>query len=675
MQTITITYIILALLLSLSVAYFQYFFKEKNKAKINVLLFVLRTLSLFLLLLLLINPAIKKIEFINTKPVLAVLVDDSKSIPFFNEAKDIVTFWSEIKKDKSIQEKFDINGFSFGSEIKPLDSLSFIENETNVSKAIIAINELYEDKIAPIILLSDGNQTIGNDYEYLNSNQKIYPIVFGDTTQYKDLKISQLNVNKYSYIKNKFPVEVFLNYEGKENVSSQFSIYKEGKTVFTKKIDFSATNNVKTILTNLTSSKEGFQYYTASINKIVGEKNTKNNTKNFSVEVIDQQTKVLILTSVLHPDLGVLKKSIESNKQRDVDVFLIDKFNKQINDYQLVVLYQPNNRFNKYISAIKINKSNYFLISGANTDWNFINKQQLGFTKNDLNQTENYGAFLNDSFLTFLQKEIGFNQFPPLKDQFGEVFISKEHQTLLFQSINGLETQQPLLATLEENNQKVGVLFGEGLWRWRAASFLNSNSFQDFDTFIGNLVQYLASNKKRNRLEVNAESLYAANSTIQISAFYTDKNYLFDARASLEITVTNSVTKEVVKNPFSLIHNSYQTEIENLNAGDYEYKVSVNGQNVHQYGKFKITDYQIEEQFTNANSIKLQKLANKTTGTLYFKDEVAQLKEALLADTSFFTTQESIEKEQNLIDWKWVLFIVIGLLSVEWFIRKYYGKI
>ncbi|WP_282073777.1 VWA domain-containing protein [Polaribacter atrinae] len=675
MQTITITYIILALLLSLSVAYFQYFFKEKNKAKINVLLFVLRTLSLFLLLLLLINPAIKKIELINTKPVLAVLVDDSKSIPFFNEAKDIATFWSEIKKDKSIQEKFDINGFSFGSEIKPLDSLSFIENETNVYKAIMAVNELYEDKIAPIILLSDGNQTIGNDYEYLNSKQKIYPIVFGDTTQYKDLKISQLNVNKYSYIKNKFPVEVFLNYEGKENVSSQFSIYKEGKTVFTKKIDFSATNNVKTILTNLTSSKEGFQYYTASINKIVGEKNTKNNTKNFSVEVIDQQTKVLILTSVLHPDLGVLKKSIESNKQRDVDVFLIDKFNKQINDYQLVVLYQPNNRFNKYISAIKINKSNYFLISGANTDWNFINKQQLGFTKNDLNQTENYGAFLNDSFLTFLQKEIGFNQFPPLKDQFGEVFISKEHQTLLFQSINGLETQQPLLDTLEENNQKVGVLFGEGLWRWRAASFLNSNSFQDFDTFIGNLVQYLASNKKRNRLEVNAESLYAANSTIQISAFYTDKNYLFDARASLEITVTNSVTKEVVKNPFSLIHNSYQTEIENLNAGDYEYKVSVNGQNIHQYGKFKITDYQIEEQFTNANSIKLQKLANKTTGTLYFKDEVAQLKEALLADTSFFTTQESIEKEQNLIDWKWVLFIVIGLLSVEWFFRKYYGKI
>ena len=136
-----------------------------------------------------------------------------------------------------------------------------------------------------------------------------------------------------------------MNYEGKENVTSQFSIYKNGKTIFTKKVQFSSEEKSKTIATNLTSTKEGLHYYTASIRKIEGEKNTKNNTKNFSVEVIDEQTKVLILTSVLHPDLGAFKKSIESNKQRSVDVVLIDKFKNQLNDYQLVILYQPNNNF------------------------------------------------------------------------------------------------------------------------------------------------------------------------------------------------------------------------------------------------------------------------------------------------------------------------------------------
>lgn len=675
MQINIVLYIILALLLSFSVAFFQYFYKVKNKVKINYLLFSLKVMSLFLLILLLINPTIKKTEIQEVKPVLAILADNSKSISFFKERINLKNFLDEIKADKSIREKYDINEFAFGAELGNLDSLSFTDYETDVSKAITSVNSLYRGNIAPVIILTDGNQTIGNDYEFIESKQKIYPIVFGDTIEYKDLKIGQLNVNKYSYIKNKFPVEVLLNYKGKENVTSQFSITKNGKTIFTKKVQFSSVNNSKTITTNLTSTKEGLHYYSASIRKIKGEKNTKNNTKNFSVEVLDEQTKILVLASVLHPDLGALKKSIESNKQRSVDVFLIDNFKKQITDYQLTVLFQPNKKFNKILISANEKKSNYFLITGANTDWNFINKQQLGITKNSINQIENYGGFLNNSFLNFLQKDIGFNQFSPLIDLYGEVIILKEYQTLLFQNINGLETKQPLLATFEENNQKSGVLLGEGIWKWRAASFLNSNSFQEFDQFIGNLIQYLASNKRRSRLEINAENLYPANSTIKISALYTDKNYQFDGRASLEITITNEKTKKVTKIPFSLFNNWYQAEIENLVSGNYTYKVSVIDQNIHKYGKFKIADFQIEEQFTNANYKKLLKLANKSGGKLYFKNEIAELKKELLENKTFFTTQKLIVKEQNLIDWKWILLIIAFLLSVEWFVRKYFGKL
>ena len=675
MQINIVLFIILALLLSFSVAFFQYFYKVKNKVKINYLLFSLKVMSLFLLILLLINPTIKKTEIQEVKPVLAILADNSKSISFFKERINLKNFLDKIKADKSIREKYDINEFAFGAELGNLDSLSFTDYETDVSKAITSVNSLYRGNIAPVIILTDGNQTIGNDYEFIESKQKIYPVVFGDTIEYKDLKIGQLNVNKYSYIKNKFPVEVLLNYKGKENVTSQFSITKNGKTIFTKKVQFSSVNNSKTITTNLTSTKEGLHYYSASIRKIKGEKNTKNNTKNFSVEVLDEQTKILVLASVLHPDLGALKKSIESNKQRSVDVFLIDNFNNQITDYQLIVLFQPNNKFNKILISANEKKSNYFLITGANTDWNFINKQQLGITKNSINQIENYGGFLNNSFLNFLQKDIGFNQFSPLIDLYGEVIILKEYQTLLFQNINGLETKQPLLATFEENNQKSGVLLGEGIWKWRAASFLNSNSFQEFDQFIGNLIQYLASNKRRSRLEINAENLYPANSTIKISALYTDKNYQFDGRASLEITITNEKTKKVTKIPFSLFNNWYQAEIENLVSGNYTYKVSVIDQNIYKYGKFKIADFQIEEQFTNANYKKLLKLANKSGGKLYFKNEIAELKKILLEDKAFFTTQKLIVKEQKLIDWKWILLIIAFLLSVEWFVRKYFGKL
>ena len=656
-------------------AYFQYFYKAKNTAKVTISLFFLKALSLFLLLLLLINPIIKTTTYQNTKPTLSVLVDHSKSIEFFNEAVSVKDIVNQLKTNNSLNDKFALENFGFGDNLQVTDSVFFNANETNIYKAINGLDNLNKRKNAPIILITDGNQTIGNDYEFISSNKKIYPIVVGDTTIYKDLKITQVNVNKYSYIKNKFPVEVILNYQGKESITTKFSIFNGAKIVFTKNITFSKEVNSKIITTNLTSTKEGLNYYTASLQKIENEKNTQNNNKNFSVEVIDEQTKVLIVTAVLHPDIGAIKKAIESNKQRTVDVFLIDKFKKQINDYQLVVLCGPNNKFNDLLNQIKQNNSNFILVTGTNTDWNFLNKQQLGFSKKHINQIENYGANYNSSFLTFLQKDIGFDQFAPLEDKFGEVIFSKDHQNLLTQKINGIQTEQPLLSLLDVNNQKISILFGEGIWKWRASSFLNTNSFQEFDQFIGNLVQFTASNKKRSRLEVNTDNLYPANSNINISAFYTDKNYKFDARASIEITITNTATKEVKKLPLSLINNSYQVSVDNLISGDYIFSVEVLGQNIKKYGKFKISDYQIEEQFTSANKNKLQKLASKTGGKLYYKNQIESLIQHLIEDKTYFTTQKSIEKEQNLIDWKWILFLVVVLFTAEWFIRKYFGKI
>ena len=675
MQATTILYIVIALLVSVSIAYFQYFFKAKSKAKINILLFTLKTFSLFLLILLFINPKIKTTTLENTKPILSILVDNSSSISYFNEEENIKKLINRIKNNSDLNKKFAVENFTFSNSLDISDSLTFTGNETNINKALTAVNNLNKNKNAPVLLFSDGNQTIGNDYEYINSKQIIYPIVFVDTTKYKDLKVSQVNVNKYSYIKNKFPVEVILNYDGNESVKTKFSIFSKGKTVYSKNVTFSKEQNSKIITTNLTSIKEGVNYYSASIQKIKDEKNTRNNSKNFSVEVIDEQTKVLILTSVLHPDIGALKKAIESNKQRSVDVLNIGKYKNQINDFQLVIAYQPNNLFKPFFDKIKQDKTNFLLISGANTDWSFINKQQLDFSKKFINQTENYGASYNDSFLTFLQKDIGYNQFSPLKDKFGEVTFTKDHQDLLFQNINGLQTQQPLISVLEQNNQKKAIIFGEGIWKWRASSYLNTNSFQEFDQFIGNLVQYVSSKKKRNRLEVNSENLYPANSNINISAFYTDKNYQFDARASLEIAITNKETKVITKLPMSLINNAYQVAIQNLSSGEYSFKVSVLGQNVSKYGSFKITDYKVEEQFTHANADKLSKLALKTGGKLFYKNDSEKIIKELLENKSYFTTQKPTTKEQNLIDWKWILFFVISLFTAEWFIRKYYGKI
>ncbi|CAI8362136.1 MAG: Uncharacterised protein [Polaribacter sp. SA4-10] len=675
MQTTTILFILLAFLLSLSIAYYQYFYASKDTGSRKIFLSSLRTLSVFLLLLLLINPAVRKTVIENTKPVMAVLIDDSASTSFFKEEEKVASILQELEADVQLNAKFEMAYFTFGKEVKVKDSLTFDAPVTAISKGITAINKLYKNKKGAIVLLSDGNQTTGNDYEFVSSKMPIATIVLGDTVNYRDLRIRQLNVNKYSYLNHQFPVEVHLFYEGSVPISTEFRIEKKGKAIFKQRIRFSASEKSKIIRTQLTSTSEGINFYKASIEAFGVEKNTKNNTKDFSVEVIDEQTKIALVSSVLHPDLGALKRSIERNKQRKVDVFYINNIDIQLNDYQLLIMYQPNNKFNDLLKKVRAVKSNYLVISGANTDWGFLNKQQLGFTKKAIDQTESYSANYQSSFQPFLQKDIGFNNFPPLKDQFGEVFLSKENHVLLQQRVFGIASEQPLLATFEQNDQKSAVILGEGIWKWRAANFIQSNSFQDFDEFTGNLIQYLVSNSNRKQLEVGVEGLYLSNAPIRISAFYTDKNYQFDPRASLLLSVTNTITKEQRKFPFSLALNSFQVVVEGLSPGSYTYTVSVAGHKSVRSGVFLTSEARIEEQFTNANTTKLNRLANSTGGKLYYPIEISGLIEDFVGNADYTTLQKSTLKNQALIDWKWMLFLILILLAIEWFTRKYYGKI
>ena len=80
--------------------------------------------------------------------------------------------------------------------------------------------------------------------------------------------------------------------------------------------------------------------------------------------------------------------------------------------------------------------------------------------------------------------------------------------------MNNTLTDLPLLLTFEVNSKREAVLLGENIWKWRAQSYLNQKTFNIFDNFIGKLVQYLASNIRKSRLNVEYESFYQGHSNV-----------------------------------------------------------------------------------------------------------------------------------------------------------------
>lgn len=672
----TLIYIILAGITALLLALFQYLYKSK-KRKLNPIFSLLRFITVFSLLLLLINPKFEKVTIVNEKPNLVVVVDNSESIKHLEQDKKVEELIEQFSSNIALNEKFNIDFYSFGSEFQKLDSLTFNQSQTNYASVFNNLQQIYKQSNAPTVLITDGNQTYGRDFEFSAQQYKqpIYSVILGDTITYSDLKIQQLNVNKYAYLKNRFPVEVIAIYNGNTSVNSQLTIKRDNITVYSTNLQFSKINNSHTLNITLPSDKVGINSYSVSLSPLQTEKNIVNNTKPFALEVIDQKTNVAIVTSISHPDIGALKKSIESNEQRSVSVIAPQQYINEKDNYQMVILYQPNSTFKSVFESLDTDNKNRFIIGGTSTDWSFINSIQDVFRQSITNQEENFQAIYNQNFTTFLIGDLSFDNLPPLESEFGSVVFNIPEETVLFKSINNNLVNEALLTTYENVGQRGVVLFGEGIWRWRSQSFLDTNSFNEFDDFMGKIVQYVATSKRRNRLNVNYESFYNGSDNIKITAQFFNKNYEFDAAANLEIVVKNIDTNTITTIPFVLQQNNYQVNLNNFSPGDYNFTVRANNGEVTFSGNTKILDYNVEEQFLNANVSKLQRLAQNSNGQSYLVADASSILKDLVDDTRFVTVQKSNKNVVPLVDFKILLALIILSLSIEWFLRKYNGLI
>jgi hypothetical protein len=673
----TIVYIIIAGITALLLALFQYLYKSKLKSNIKYLLTALRTISIFSILLVLINPKFESLTYFDEKPTLVVAVDNSESISYLKQDEVANQVIEALNNNVELNKRFNIQMYTFGKSLNSLDSLSYDARQSNISKALKRFGEVYDNQIAPIVLLTDGNQTYGADYSFLPQDlkQPIYPIILGDSTVYSDISIKQLNVNRYAFLKNRFPVEIIANYSGSESITTELKIWSGNSVVYKKPIQFDASKNSQIVSATLSANSVGVKTYRVEIVPLENEKNKVNNSKNFGVEVIDQKTNIALVSERMHPDLGALKKSIESNEQRSVSIIKPKEYLNQINDFQLVILYQPNNSFNKVIQEVKQQKLNAFIITGTSTNWNLINSSQEFFKQTITNQSEDYQPFLNRNYNTFIVDNLDFNNYPPLKSEFGGLEFLVPADVILFKTVNGIGTNFPMLSTFEIDNTKHALLSGEGIWRWRAQTYLDTESFIGFDNFINKLVQYLSSNKKRKRINVDYQSFYNGNDDVLITAQYFNKNYEFDADASLSIILKNKTNDSVKEIPLLLNNGNYTVDLSGTEAGLYNFTVKHNSEAISNFGSFEILDYNVEQQFLNADINKLKSLAKNNEGEAYYGTEPKELIDNLLSDNRYATIQKSTKNIVPLIDWKYLLGLIALSLFVEWFIRKYNGLI
>jgi hypothetical protein len=346
---------------------------------------------------------------------------------------------------------------------------------------------------------------------------------------------------------------------------------------------------------------------------------------------------------------------------------------KSLLDYNVLVLYQPNASFKTVFDQNKNAKINTWIITGNNTDYTFLNQNQEDYTFKMSGQSENYLSTFEKQFNLFAIDDFGFEQFPPLENQFGTITSKSNQNVLLSSRIRNIETNQPLLSFSDNQGRRNAYLFGENIWKWRADVYINNKSFEKFDVFADKIIQFLASNDSKKSLVVSHERFYNSGEAIEINAQYFNKNYEFDEKARLTITVTNSTNKQQKKYDLVRFSNSFKVNLDGLAAGKYSFTVKELNSNSSYNGNFEVLDFDIEKQFVNPDWNKLNQLAVQTNGKAYLANQSETLIQKLLADESYKAMQKSIVKKSPLIDWIWLLVLIVTMLGAEWFIRKYNG--
>lgn len=677
MQTATFLGVLLAAVVSLLLVFWQYYFRSSVKSSKTHLLAILRWMSLFGVLLLVINPKIKKSTLLSEKQNLVLLVDNSKSMRNAGAGDQAREWVAELLKNDRLPDRFNIRDYAFGRGLFERDSLDFNAEVSDISGALSATEAVYGRDKAVVVLLTDGNQTIGKEYEFMGSELHfpVYSVVVGDTTTYTDLKISRVNMNKYAFLNNTFPLEIFLTYDGSGEVTSRLTISLEDKVVFSQDVKFTPEQNSQKISTSLKAQEVGFKTLQFDLAPLPGERNKANNRWRTSFEVIDEKTRIGIVSEVAHPDIGALIKAVESNEQRSATLLKPQAGEAELSEFDLLILFHPGRTFIGVYDYLEKSGMNSFTLTGPGTDWRYLNGVLKGLEVNSFNQAEELMPVVNPAFSLFDISDFSVEDFPPLKGSLGEVLITRPSESILQQQVKGIVLQEPLFLITSDEGGRQAYLFGENIWKWRVQSFINDRNFENFDNLINKVIFYLTSDGKRERLNVNYETVYTAVSDRTIKASYFDATFVFDSSAELRLDIRGVENEVSTQQNMVLSNMQYEADLRDLSPGEYVFSVTVEGENLKREGRFRIEDFNLEDLFISSNYAKLQQLSEGSGGALFFPEQEQVLIEKLTEDPQFAPVQKSIENVVSLIDFKLLLGLIILALTAEWFIRKYTGLI
>ena len=194
------------------------------------------------------------------------------------------------------------------------------------------------------------------------------------------------------------------------------------------------------------------------------------------------------------------------------------------------------------------------------------------------------------------------------------------------------------------------------------------------DDLVLKVLQFISAKDDKRKLRIypiNTEFLLGEKVVFETEIYNAIYEKLYNLPIKLEIKDEKGTTRNF---SYSTTADNSKFEISSLPAGVYRYRASttVLGKSELSSGEFVIRDIQLENLNLTADFDVLRQLSAKTGGKFFKNNQFEEIKQTIL-NHKVPEKIDATEDLKEMINLRWIFFLILGLLTAEWVFRKYLG--
>lgn len=695
----------------LAAFFYRYTLPPVSRAR-RILLTSLRGIALALLLSLLFEPFINLTTSSSEPPVLAVLIDNSRSMSIVDRSGDRASQLRTLLNSDALNRATRdgaLRLYTFGSTLTSIDrsgvdSLDFREELTDISTALRMLSTERERlNIHAAVLLTDGEYNIGQNpvHDAGQLDIPLYTIGIGDSTDQKDIVITKVATNELVYSETSSPVDVTIKSSGFEDERVEVRLMEGGKELARQTLGLGTGTREYPVRLSYIPEGEGTKRFTVRVSSLPGELTSENNTKMFFARVLRSRLRVIILAGGPSPDVSIIKQTLREDRnitvssfvQRLPDGFYEGTLTKAAIDSADCILLTgfptagtTGGVLDLVRAAFLQDSKPVFFVAGKDVDETRLDliRPALPFSTASVSLAEQYVFFQpsdaqrSNPILMVNSSPDVWTRMPPIFKTH-TVYRAKPEATVLGNArIQAVTLSEPLILTRSVNRQKSLAILGYGIWRWRLMAQGNPETAQALSAFLVNGIKWLTTREESRPVKVTpVKEMFSQGEPVEFVGQVYDGSARPVDNADLRVVV-QSADREYETIMRQLGSGRYEGTIEGLSAGDYTFRAvaQTDGQRFGEdRGRFTIGELNLEFQDTRMNVQLLRQLASRTGGRYFTPSSVDEFESTLSTQASFAPREVTRTSSVALWNWQYTLALIVLLLSVEWFLRKRSGML